>query len=47
MIVLLTHITYTEMFRKVTNTAWTRVLLDKLTVTQVLKKFVAFYGTKM
>jgi hypothetical protein len=29
------------------HTAWNRALLDKPTVTHLLKKFVACYGTKM
>jgi len=28
-------------------TPWSRVLLEKLTVTQLIKKFLAFYGTRM
>jgi hypothetical protein len=32
-------------FRMLT-TPWSRVLLEKLTVTQLVKKFPAFYGTR-
>jgi hypothetical protein len=27
-------------------TVWNKILLDKLTVTQLVKKFLAFYGTR-
>jgi hypothetical protein len=30
----------------ITTTTWSRVLLEKLTVTQLAKKFPAFYGTR-
>jgi len=28
-------------------TAWSRVLLEKLTVSQLVKKFPTFYGTRI
>jgi len=46
--ILLTHI---HVYRNVPEgdqlTAWTAALLDKLTVTHLLKKFVACYGAEM
>ena len=41
----------TDIYRNIPEgdqfTAWTRDLLDKLTVTYLFKKFAACYGTKM
>jgi len=33
-------------FHIIKQTQWSRVLLEKLTVTQLVKKFLAFYGTR-
>ena len=33
--------------RRYLLTPWTRVLAEKLTVSQLVKKFPAFYGTQM
>jgi len=43
--------THIHLYRNVPEgdqlTAWTRALLDKLTVTHLLKKLIACFGTKM
>jgi len=40
------EIMYTLYFLSRQLTPWSRVLLEKLTVTQLVKKFPAFYGTR-